>query len=129
MNFDTIKTMFSAAADRPQMQSISGSSAVQLHSDPDTIFIDVRGQGEISASGTIQGAIIAPLPEFKTHAQADGSASLPAATEGKRIICVCASGARSGSAAQHLLTLGYSEVANLSGGIGAWMQAGGPVQR
>lgn len=129
MNFDTIKTMFQGDPNRPQVQTISGQSAVQFHGDPDTVFVDVRSTGEIQMSGTVQGAIVAPLPEFRNHAAADGSGSLPAADAGKRIICVCASGARSGSAAQHLLSLGYTNVANLRGGMMAWSQAGGPMQR
>lgn len=130
MNFDTIKTIFQgASAGGAQVQTISAPSAVELHTDPDTIFVDVRGLGEIQMSGTVKGAIIAPLPEFARHAQASGAGSLPAASANKRIICVCASGARSGAAAQQLLNMGYTNVANLRGGIGAWLQAGGPTQR
>lgn len=128
MNLDTIKSIFSNDG-AGQVQTISGPSAVEMHSDPDTVYVDVRGQGEIQMSGTVKGAIIAPLPEFARHAQADGGGALPAANAGKRIICVCASGARSGAAAQQLLSMGYDNVANLRGGIGAWLQAGGPTQR
>lgn len=128
MNFQAIKSAFTGAG-AGQVETVSGPSAVQLHADADTIFVDVRGLGEIQMSGTVQGAIIAPLPEFGRHAQADGSGSLPAADAGKRIICVCASGARSGAAAQQLLSMGYDNVGNLRGGIGAWLQAGGPTQR
>jgi rhodanese-related sulfurtransferase len=69
------------------------------------------------------------LPEFDTHARPDGSGSLPALSPDIRIICVCASGARSGAAAAQLVQMGYAEVANLSGGIGAWLRAGGPSER
>ncbi|VAW19453.1 hypothetical protein MNBD_ALPHA11-2459 [hydrothermal vent metagenome] len=48
---------------------------------------------------------------------------------GKTIVVVCASGARSGAAAQQLLRSGYDNVANLSGGIGAWARAGGKMGR
>jgi rhodanese-related sulfurtransferase len=128
MNFQNFKSAF-APAGAGQVQTISGPSAVELHADPDTVFVDVRSHGEIQMSGTVQGAIIAPLPEFGRHAHSDGSGSLPSVTAGKRIICVCASGARSGAAAQQLLSMGYDNVGNLRGGIGAWLQAGGPTQR
>lgn len=111
------------------VQTISGDSAVQFFGDDDTVFVDVRGLGEISYSGTIKGAVRAPLPEFMRHAKPDGSGTLPAADAGKRIIVVCASGARSGAACQQLVSLGYTNVANLRGGIGAWSHAGGAMER
>ncbi len=111
------------------MQTISANSAVQFLGDKDTVFVDVRNPGEIANSGTIKGALVAPLPEFASHARPDGSSTLPAADAGKKIIVVCASGARSGAAAQQLLRAGYQDVANLSGGIGAWSRAGGAMQR
>jgi len=111
------------------MQTISASSALQFHDDKDTVFVDVRGHGEISMSGTIAGALVAPLPEFANHARPQGGGTLPAASTDKRIILVCASGARSGVAGQQLIRMGYQNVANLRGGIAAWKQAGGPVGR
>ena len=112
-----------------RVETISGDSAVQFFGDEDTVFVDVRGLGEISYSGTIKGAVRAPLPEFMRHAKPDGSGTLPAADAGKRIIVVCASGARSGAACQQLVSLGYTNVANLRGGIGAWAHAGGAMER
>ena len=82
-----------------QVQTITGNSAVQFFGDKDTVFVDVRSLGEMQMSGTIKGAIRAPLPEFMRHAKPDGSGTLPAANSDKRIILVCASGARSGAAA------------------------------
>lgn len=129
MNFNAIKTLFSGpnAAD-VKPQNIAATSAVQLHSDPDTVFVDVRGAAEIAQTGTIRGAIRAPLPEFAQHADASGEGSLPAATSGKTIVLVCASGMRSSAAAQQLVQLGYPEVANVTGGIGQWKAANGPME-
>lgn len=129
MSFNAIKSLFSGGPSSGGPQTLSGPTAVQFHSDPDVVFVDVRGLGEIQSSGTVKGAIRAPLPELARHAQPEGGGSLPAASINKRIICVCASGARSGVAAQQLLKLGYTDVANLRGGIGAWIGAGGAVER
>ena len=128
MSLSSLASMFSSNSG-PKLENISGLSAVQFHGDADTVFVDVRGHGEVSASGTIKGAIVAPLNEFANHARPDGTGSLPAANAGKRIILVCASGARSGAAGLQLIRMGYESVANLSGGIGAWARAGGPVAR
>lgn len=113
----------------PSVETISGNSAVQFFGDKDTVYVDVRSLGEMQMSGTIKGAVRAPLPEFTRHARPDGSGSLPAANAGKRIIVVCASGARSGAACHQLVSMGYTNVANLRGGIGAWAQAGGAMER
>lgn len=129
MNFATIKSIFGSASTGTQVETMSGSSAVQFHADPDTVFVDVRGLGEIQMSGTIKGAVRAPLPEFANHAQPKGGGSLPAVSENKRVILVCASGARSGAAAKQMVSMGYTQVANLRGGIGAWAQAGGAMER
>ena len=40
----------------------------------------------------------------------------------------CASGGRSALAAKTLQDMGYSEVANLTGGFQAWTEAGGPTE-
>lgn len=112
-----------------QVKNLSAAAAVQLHGQADVVFVDVRGHDEIAYSGTIKGAIRAPLPEFATHADPSGKAMLPAADSGKTILLVCASGARSGAAARQLATMNYPEVGNISGGIGAWKAAGGPMER
>ncbi|MCF6343945.1 MAG: rhodanese-like domain-containing protein [Devosiaceae bacterium] len=111
------------------VENISAPSAIQFHGDKDTIFVDVRSHGEVQMSGTIKGALVVPLNELNMHAKPDGSGKFPAANENKRIILVCASGARSGSAARQLAGMGYENAANLSGGIGAWHRAGGAMGR
>ncbi len=128
MSFGNIMSMFGGASNGAEFENISAGSAVQFHGDKDSIFIDVRSHGEING-GTIKGAIAAPLQELSSHAKPDGSGTLPAIAEKKRIFIVCASGARSGVAARQMAQLGYENVANLSGGLGAWVRAGGPVQR
>lgn len=68
MNLDSLKSLFSGAGTGgAQVETISGPSAVQFHNDADTVFVDVRGHGEIQTSGTVKGAIVAPLPEFASH--------------------------------------------------------------
>jgi rhodanese-related sulfurtransferase len=120
-------SLFSRAA--PAYDTISGPDAIRLHAQKDSVFVDVRGADEIARSGTVPGAVRAPLPGFANFAKPDGSGALPAADSGKSIVLVCASGNRSSSAAQYLADLGYSNLHNLRGGIGAWIAAGGPVQR
>ena len=46
----------------------------------------------------------------------------------KPILVYCASGGRSGNAAQYLLSLGYKEVLNMEGGLTAWKMSGKAVE-
>ena len=47
--------------------------------------------------------------------------------DGRPIVVMCASGMGSRTAAKHLRGLGF-EAAGLTGGIGAWLRAGGSVR-
>jgi rhodanese-related sulfurtransferase len=117
------------ARSAPAYETIAAPDAIRLHSQKDSVFVDVRGTDEIARSGTVPGAVRAPLPGLANFAKPDGSGSLPAADSGKAIVLVCASGMRSSVAAQQLADLGYANVHNLRGGFAAWMAAGGVVQR
>ncbi len=47
--------------------------------------------------------------------------------QGRPLVVMCASGRRSLTAAKHLRGLGW-DAASLSGGIGAWLSAGGEIR-
>ncbi len=96
--------------------------AVQLINRKDALVIDVRDTSEYEA-GHITGARHVPekqlaerlkdLEKFKDRA----------------LIVVCRSGTRSGAAVQVLRGNGFNEAVNLRGGIGAWQQAGMPLEK
>lgn len=96
--------------------------AVQLINRKDALVIDVRDTGEYEA-GHIAGARHVPekqlaerLKEFEKF-------------KDRSLIVVCRSGTRSGAAVQVLRGNGFGEAVNLSGGIGAWQQAGMPLEK
>jgi rhodanese-related sulfurtransferase len=110
-------------------ETLSPADAVRLHGRPDTVFVDVRGADEIARSGTIKGALRAPLPGLANFAKPEGGGLLPAAGDGRAIVLVCASGMRSAAAARQLAELGYNKLFNLQGGFAQWVAAGGPAER
>ena len=112
-----------------QYESVNPRQILDWNGNPNVVFVDVRSAGEIAGSGTIKGAVRAPLPGFDNFAKPDGSGALPAADSGKAIVVVCASGMRSASAAGRLVDMGYPKVYNLIGGFGEWARAGGKVER
>ena len=94
----------------------------QLKNTPDAVLLDVRTLEEVQA-GRIKGEINF---DFK-------SAEFPILIKGldksKAYFVYCASGVRSGKAADQMRNEGFEKVYTLEGGIKAWEEAKLPVQR
>ena len=101
-----------------ELREIDASSLKTAMDKGEVLLVDVREPAE-SARERIPGAVLMPLSSFDP-------ARVPNAP-GKRLVLHCASGIRSGQAAQLLLAAGAAEVTHLKGGIGAWKQAGYPI--
>ncbi|NDA61519.1 MAG: thioredoxin 1 [Chitinophagia bacterium] len=84
-------------------------------------LLDVRTAGEYQ-----QGHLENVLQADWTN-RAEFSERIKYLDKNKPLFVYCASGGRSGQAAEWLATQGFSQVVNLSGGIIAWKQAGLPV--
>jgi rhodanese-related sulfurtransferase len=87
-------------------------------------LIDVREISEVRASGKAEGATVVPLSVLPL--KADPGQADAALKQGVPVAVYCASGARSGRAAQLLTQLGYGPVSNL-GGLSDWAAGGGKV--
>jgi rhodanese-related sulfurtransferase len=83
------------------------------------LVIDVRQPQEFD-QGHIAGAKLIPLGELRKRMK-----DLP---QGREIVCVCASGSRSRSAAKMLAKEGYA-VFDMQGGMQAWRRLKLPVQK
>jgi len=103
--------------------SVSPSQATQLINREDALVIDVREPGEFGA-GHILGAKNVPMSRVDS-----GGAEVAGKRKDRPVILYCDSGNRSAKAAAALRGQGYTRVLNLSGGIGAWQQAGLPVEK
>jgi rhodanese-related sulfurtransferase len=102
---------------------VNASEATQLINREDALVVDVRDPGEYGA-GHIIGAKNVPLSRI----DAGGSEIAPKRKE-KPVIVYCDTGNRSAKAAAALRSQGFARVVSLSGGIGAWQQAGLPVEK
>lgn len=91
-----------------------------LASDKAPVVIDLRSVEEWDKDGYIEGAINIPFPEFMANLD-----KLPA--KDQPIVVMCASGHRGGMVLPALTLLGYENVKNLGGGMGAWKAAKMPV--
>ena len=83
------------------------------------LVIDVRQPDEYR-TGHIVGAKLIPLNRLHSRLK-----DLP---ESREIVCVCASGNRSGSATRMLVKAGYNAV-NMRGGMLSWRRANLPVKK
>lgn len=86
------------------------------------ILVDVRTAREWQRKGHIEGAALIPIDDLRERAAGE----LPRTAE---IIAYCQSGARSRAAAAFLAQTGYTNVADLSGGLEAWQENRLPVVR
>jgi len=110
-----------------EVASISVDEALELVDGGDAVFVDVRERAE-HAAGAIAGAVAAPRGFLEFVADPASPMHNAALSSGKRLVIYCASGGRSALAAKTLQDMGYSGVANLTGGFQAWTEAGGPTE-
>ncbi len=106
--------LINKAKSGPQVDTLA---ATRLINDGASV-IDVREQGEFS-SGHLTNAKNIPVADIEKRLS-----EIPA---GKPVLLYCATGSRSGQAASALKKAGRDQIYNLSGGVGAWKQAGLPV--
>ena len=113
-----------------QAQPASGLSpadAVRLIAEGSIQVIDVRGHDEVARSGKAKGAVHIPLFQIAQQADPRHPEFHPSLTTDKPVAVYCASGARSGMAAQTLRQFGFAEVHNI-GGLMHWQSAGGQTE-
>ena len=92
------------------------------------ILIDVRDHAEIAQTGKARGALHIPLMRLPMMADPRHPDFDKRLAGGKPIALYCASGARSGMAANILQKLGHADTHNL-GGLQHWAAAGGAIER
>ena len=110
-----------------EVSSISVDEALALVDDGEAVFVDVRERAEHDA-GAIAGAVAVPRGFLEFVADPTSPMHNASLSSGKRLVIYCASGGRSALAAKTLQDMGYSGVANLTGGFQAWTEAGGPTE-
>jgi len=90
------------------------------------VIVDVREPEEWQL-GHINGSVPAPRGLLEFFADPASPRHQDQLDPSRRVIVVCASGARASLAALTLTTMGYQDVAILDGGLKGWTAAGLPV--
>ena len=84
------------------------------------VVLDVREDNE-RAEVRVAGTAHVPFSQF--------AARLDEVPRDVPVLVMCAAGSRSAAVTNHLLQNGWTDVANVAGGIAAWERAGLPVER
>ena len=107
-----------------------GTDALQdkLASEVDLLLVDVREPAEWDA-GSIPGAVLIPRGTLESSADLHYPKrhELLSAAREREVVLYCASGGRSAFGAERLEAMGFTNVASLAGGFGAWQEGGHPV--
>jgi rhodanese-related sulfurtransferase len=101
---------------------VGPSEAVMLINRKDAVVLDVRDDGEY-AGGHITNSRHVPEKQI-----ADRLKELEK-LKSKPLIVSCASGRRAAAVVDTLRKQGFADVVALRGGIGAWRQAGMPLEK
>jgi rhodanese-related sulfurtransferase len=102
--------------------SISTLQATLLINQQNALVLDVRDGAEYE-KGHVLNARHIPMGELAARAAEIEK------YKGKPVIVICESGNRSDKAAATLRKQGFEQAVTLSGGIGAWRQAGLPLDK
>ena len=113
-----IGRVISFADSRPMFKQIDTAELSRMQETGPVVLLDVRTDAEV-VRGYIAGAQHIPL-----HLLPGRSGELKA---GIPTVVYCQSGGRSAQACAWLAEQGFTDVANLQGGIGAWQREGRPV--
>lgn len=111
------------------IETMSVDQVKAAMADPKVQLVDIRDVRELWREGGIPGAYHAPrgMLEFWVDPQSPYHKDLFAS--GKKFVFFCAGGLRSALAAKTVQDMGLEPVAHMAGGFGAWVKAGGPVEK
>ena len=98
----------------------AGIQQLQKSEPNKLLLLDVRTPGEYKR-GRIPGTILVPMNQVPNN--------LHRITRDRKIVVVCATGARSGAVANWLSKNGYPWVKNYTGGTMDWSRRGLPLER
>lgn len=113
---------------KPSPARINPSEAIARVQDGTLTLIDVREAGELRQSGKAKGALHIPLGQIGAQTDPQSGHFNRKLDTGKAFALYCASGARSGRAADVMRANGFAEVYNL-GTLHDWQLSGGAVVR
>lgn len=96
---------------------------------PDVMFIDLREDSERKRDGVIPGSVHASYKQLDEHIRPSGLLNVMARQMGADLLLYCAFGERSALALKAMRIAGILNCHHMSGGLDAWVKAGGPLEK
>jgi rhodanese-related sulfurtransferase len=121
VDWTTAWSEFMATLPKHGYYGLKADALNAMLADNPPFLLDIREPAEVEQDGFIAGAVNIPVRDLLEHLD-----QLPAQDES--IVVYCGSGHRGGLAISALHLLGYTDVLNLNGGLGAWKKAALPVE-
>ena len=111
-----------------EIDTMTSEEALAQKDDGRLVFVDVRDIREVEETDTIEGSHHAPrgMIEFWFDPESPYHREMYA-DEDKTYVLFCNGNPRSALSAKALKDMGITNVAQLSGGMPAWRDAGGPT--
>ena len=123
----TAAEMVSAA--KAEIENLTVEQVASEVRGGNVVLVDIRESEERVQNGAIPGAIHLPRGMLEFFSDPTSPYYRTELAPDRRVILHCAAGGRSALAVRTLQDMGYSDVAHLDGGFGAWAAAGQPVDR
>ncbi|MSO70232.1 MAG: rhodanese-like domain-containing protein [Alphaproteobacteria bacterium] len=117
------------AAAEAEIETIPIEAAKKLVGAPGVQFVDIRDIREVWREGAVPGAFLASRGMLEFWVDPESPYYKDLFGSGKKFVFFCAGGWRSALATQTVQRMGLKPVAHVEGGFGAWVKAGGPVER
>lgn len=111
-----------------RIRSYEPAEAIRCYGRGDVVFVDVRDEQEVCATGRIPGAVQASRGMLEFYIAADSPYHNAAFDADREYVFYCRSGGRSALAAVAAQEIGLTRVASLKGGFAEWTAAGGAVE-
>ena len=110
-----------------EIVALSPAEAAEAAQDENVLLVDIRDVRELQRDGVVPGAYHAPRGMLEFWVDPESPYHKPVFAEGKRYIFFCAGGLRSALSTKTLQDMGLDPVAHVTGGFGAWREAGLPI--
>ncbi len=112
-----------------KIKTIDAIEALEHHKAAEICFVDLRDGFELMEYGLIPGARHCPRGSLEFRIPADSAYHHAFFSRFKRFVFYCSHGQRSILAIHTAQKLGLENVSHIAGGMIAWVEAGGAVER
>ena len=113
-----------------EITTIDAKEAISRKDDGELIFVDVRDVREMDKGGTIEGARHAPRGMIEFWFDPDSPYFRDVyGDKNKTYVLFCNGNPRSALCAKSLQDIDIMNVVQLTGGLPAWREAGGPIEK